>query len=263
MPNKSVGKCDKCEQTRVLARTTGSTCISCYNEKYRRSEKTKHPRVAPRGITSTPPKREQWFRETTRAANGKGYVTESENAERIRQSLQVVTIFPQNKTVKAIINIPRDTIMHTENVHVGIHEAKKNFAPSIWTVMADGAKALKTAIEKVLPGGPLQADERIWVGPYHEPPKENTPEVLFCINRKTRSQANVHMQRVGLCSDGRVPRVSIRALKNIKAGTELFADYGEAHHEYETAPRLHCARGASGQQKKVTTVSKKRLRTDE
>ena len=89
------------------------------------------------------------------------------------------------------------------------------------------------------------------------------PEALFCINRKARSQANVHMQRVGLCSDGRVPRVTIRALKNIKAGTELFADYEDAQHEYETAPRLHCARGASGQQEKVTIVSKKRIRTDE
>ena len=128
--------------------------------------------------------------------------------------------------------------------------------------MADGSKALKTAINKVIPGE-LQANERIWVGPYHEPPKENTPEALFCINRKSRSQANVHMQRVGLCSEGRVPRVSIRALKNITAGTELFAEYGDAHHEYEIAPRLHCARGASGRQTNVTTVSKKRPRTDD
>ena len=256
MPNKSVGKCDICEKMRVLARATGSTCISCYNVKYRRSEKPKHPRAAPRGITSTPPKREQWFREITRAANGKGHVTESENAERIRQSLQVVTISAQNKTVKAIANIPRNTIMHTENVHVGIHDAKPGFAPSIWAVLADGA------IGKVIPGD-LQADERIWVGPYNEPPSENTPEVLFCINRKPRSRANVHMQRVVLCPDGHIPRVSIRALKNIEAGTELFADYENAHHEYETAPRLHCNKGASGRQEKVTIVPKKRIRTDE
>ena len=262
MPNKTKGKCEKCGNTRVLARKNVSTCYACYNEKYRRSKKPKTPCVTPRGISSTPPKREQWFLEVTRKASGKGHVIVSENAALIRQSLQVVTLSPTNKTVKALIDIPRGTIMHTENVHVGIHEARPNFSPSIWAVMTDGAKALKNAIEKVIPGV-LEANERIWVGPYNEPPKENTPEALFCINRKARSQANVHMQRVGLCSDGRVPRVTIRALKNIKAGTELFADYEDAQHEYETAPRLHCARGASGQQKKVTTVSKKRLRTDE
>ena len=261
MPNKIEGKCDKCKETRVLARKNGSTCISCHNEKYRRSANPKHPCATPRGITSAPPKREQWFRETTRPEKGKGHVVESENAARIRQSIQVVTISTQNKTVKAITNIPRDTIMHTENVHVGIHDAKSKFSPSIWAVMADGSKTLKIAIQKVIPEE-IQASERIWVGPYHEPPKENTPEALFCINRKSPSQANVHMQRVGLCSEGLVPRVSIRALKNIKAGTELFADYGEACHEYEAAPRLHCARGASGRQTKVTFVSKKRPRTD-
>ena len=262
MPNKSEGKCDKCGHTRVLARKNGSTCYACYNEKYRRSEKLKHPCVTARGISSTPPKREQWFRVVTRQKSGKGHVIESENAALIRQSLQVITVSPMNKTVKAISDIPRGTIMHTENVHVGIHDAKRNFSPSIWAVMADDSKGLKAAIMKVIPEE-FQENERIWVGPYHEPPKETTPEALFCINRKAPSQANVRMQRVGLCSEGRVPRVSIRALKSIKAGTELFAEYGDAHHEYEIAPRLHCARGASGRQTKVTTVSNKRPRTDD
>ena len=66
--------------------------------------------------------------------------------------------------------------------------------------------------------------ECVWVMPFHEPPKE-TPEVLFVINRKSHSKANVHMQSVGLCSKGLVPQVSIRTMKHIKAGTELFADY--------------------------------------
>ena len=258
---KSKGKCQKCGKTQLLARKNGDKCISCHNDEHypRRNKKSMHPCASPRGISTKKMERGQWILTKTRTE--RGLFTESENAALIRRCLQVHNVSVTNRTVKAKIDIPKGTVWHTENVYIGVHEYVKNFSPSIWSVMADTSKLLKNAVEKLIPGE-IKETDCIWVMPYHEPPKQTTPEILFVINRKSHGKANVRMQSVGLCSEG-LPQVRIKTMQLIKAGAELFADYGATKHTMEKAPRLHCIKGASGQQAQVTHVTKKRLRTEE
>ena len=260
MPNKSVGLCKSCGTTKILARKDGDQCTSCLNNGlYPRKGKrpTRPKRPPPRGVSGTPFARAHFFRLITSKTTG-GFV-ESENVVRIRKYLQAKEITPKNRTVVARENIPIGTVFHTENLYVGVRKYDKNFKPSIWAIMAEKTKSLKDAIEKVIPGK-IENDDCIWVMPYHEPPQEDTAEVLFVINTKPQSKANTHMQKVCLSKDGIAPQVRIKTTKKIKAGTEVFADYELAKHEDEVAPRLQCAKGASGKQDQVTIIRIKRGR---
>ena len=261
MPNKSVGLCKSCGNTKILARKDGDQCTSCLNNGlYPRKGKrpTRPKRPPPRGVSGTPFARAH-FRLITSKTTG-GFV-ESENVVRIRKYLQAKEITPKNRTVVARENIPIGTVFHTENLYVGVRKYDKNFKPSIWAIMAEKTKSLKEAIEKVIPGK-IENDDGIWVMPFHEPPKEDNPEVLFVINTKPQSQKNAHMQPIRLGKDCIAPQVRVITTKQIKAGKEIFADYTRVKHEEEAAPHLQCARGASGRQDRVTKIKMKRARDD-
>ena len=263
MPNKSTGACKTCGKTTILARKDGDQCTACYNnERFPPKKKgpTQPKRPPPRGVSTTPFAREHFFRVFTSNTTG-GFAT-SENVLQIRKYLQAKEITPDNWTVVAREHIPTGTAFHTESLYVGVRKYDKKFKPSIWAIMAQKTKILKNAIERVIPGK-VEDDDSIWIMPYHEPPRDNTPEVLFVVNTKPKSRANAHMQQISVDKDGIAPQVTIKTTKNIKAGSEIFADYGRATHEYEDAPHLQCAKGATGRQEQVTKIKNKRARDDE
>ena len=263
MPNKSTGACKTCKNTKTLARKDGDQCTSCYNNE-RFPPKSKGPtqpkRPRPRGASTVPFARERFFRVFT--SNTTGGFALSENAARIQKFLRADEVTTDNWTVVARECIPIGTVFHTENLYVGVRKYDKKFKPSIWAIEANKTEKLKDAIESVIPGK-IEDDDCIWIMPYHEPPRNNTPEVLFVVNTKSQSKANAHMQQISVGKDGIAPRVTIRATKNIKAGAEIFADYALATHEYEEAPHLQCAKGATGRQGKVTKIKNKRAREDD
>ena len=236
MPNKSIGLCKSCGKTKTLARKDGDQCISCLNNGlYLPKGKlpTKPKRPPPRGVTTTPFAREQFFRFFT--SNTTGGFAISDNVTRIRKFLRAKEVTPDNWTVVARECIPKGTVFHTENLYVGVRKHEKKFKPSIWAIMAQKTQVLKDAIESVIPGR-IADDDCIWVMPYHEPPRENTAEVLFIVNTKPQSKANAHMQQISVGKDGIAPQVRVKTTKHIKAGNEIFADYARAKHEEEDAP---------------------------
>ena len=261
MPNKSIGACKTCGKTKILARKDGDQCTSCLNNGlYPRKGKrpTRPKRPPPRGISTTPFQRGHFFRFTTTKITG-GFAV-STNTALIRKYLQAKEINPTNWTVTARVDIPKGTVFRTENVYVGVRKEGTNLpAPSIWAILCGKSTKVKDAIIKVIPGK-IEDDEQIWVMPFHEPPLEDTPEVLFVINTKAQSRSNAHMHEISVCEDA--PQVRIRTTKFIKAGAEIFADYSKATHVYEDAPRLQCAKGASGKQEQVTIIRIKRARDD-
>ena len=263
MPNKSTGPCKTCGNTKILARKEGDQCTACHNnERYPPKDKgpTQPKRPPARGVSTKPFARQHFFRFFTSKTTG-GFVV-SENVARIRKYLEVKEITPNNRTVVARENIPIGTVFHTESLYIGVRKFDKKFKPSIWAIMAEKTKSLKEAIEKVIPGK-IENDDCIWVMPFHEPPKEDNPEVLFVINTKPQSQKNAHMQPIRLGKDCIAPQVRVITTKQIKAGKEIFADYTRVKHEEEAAPHLQCARGAAGRQDLVTKIKMKRTRDDE